>query len=97
MKNVFALVAFGLLMSSPAMAQTPAPTAQTPAPAVASSAPCASADKTQMRACNLQKIKDARKSLDQAITEACRKQVAKGGDVVGCRADLMIKTAQSIH
>jgi hypothetical protein len=124
MKNALALVVFGLLISSPVLAQAPemetqppasttqppASTTQTPATAPAPRAqrpvrsaaptsltPCQGTDKMQLRTCQMQNIKDARKALDMAITESCRKQGVRGPDLLGCRADAMMKTAQGLH
>ncbi len=52
---------------------------------------------TDARACHQQNLKEARKTLDRAITDTCRKQGFKGGELLACRADLMTKTAQGIR
>ena len=46
------------------------------------------------RACHQQNLKAARKGLDRAITDACKKQGAKRVDMLACRAELMTKAAE---
>jgi hypothetical protein len=48
------------------------------------------------RACQQQNIKTARKALDRAITDACKKQGVKGAAMLACRAELMAKTAEGL-
>jgi hypothetical protein len=48
------------------------------------------------RACQQQNIKTARKALDRAITDACKKQGVKGAAMLACRAELMTKTAEGL-
>ncbi|HEX2512461.1 MAG TPA: hypothetical protein VHK44_07670 [Xanthobacteraceae bacterium] len=48
------------------------------------------------RACQQQNYKTARKTLDRAITDACKKQGVKGTAMLACRAELMTKTAEGL-
>ncbi|HET7678523.1 MAG TPA: hypothetical protein VFK79_00130 [Xanthobacteraceae bacterium] len=48
------------------------------------------------RACQQQNLKAARKALDRAITDACKKQGANRRDMLACRVELMTKTAEGI-
>jgi hypothetical protein len=50
----------------------------------------------EARACHQQNLKAARKALDRAITDACKKQGAKRGDMPACRAELMTKAAEGV-
>ena len=82
MKQMLALSLFGLLVSSQAQAQTP---------------PCEGTDRAQLRSCQQQNLKEGRKTLDRAITEACRRQGIKGPNMLTCRTEMMSKTAASIQ
>ena len=48
------------------------------------------------RACQQHNLKAARKALDRAITEACKKQGSKRGEMLACRAELMTKAAEGV-
>lgn len=48
------------------------------------------------RSCHQQNLKAARKALDRAITDACKKQGAKRGEMPACRAELMTKAAEGL-
>jgi hypothetical protein len=48
------------------------------------------------RACHKQNLKAARKALHRAITDACKQQGAKRGNMAACRAELMTKAAEGI-
>ena len=48
------------------------------------------------RACHQQNFKAARKALDRAITETCKQQGAKRGEMLACRVELMTKTAEGL-
>jgi hypothetical protein len=50
----------------------------------------------EARACHQQNLKAARKAVDRAITDACKKQGAKRGDIPACRAELMTKAAEGV-
>lgn len=58
---------------------------------------CEGTDPSQMRTCHQENLRAARRQLDLAITEACRKQGAKGGDIVACRTDMMMKAADNLR
>ena len=51
---------------------------------------------SDVRACHRQNLKTARKALDRAISETCKKQGAKRGDMIACRAEVMTKTAEGL-
>jgi hypothetical protein len=51
---------------------------------------------SEARACQKQNVKAARKALNRAITDACKKQGAKRGDMPACRAELMTKAAEGV-
>jgi hypothetical protein len=97
MRKLLALSLFGLLAASQAhaQAQPPAPAqAQASAPAAAG---CQGTDKMAMRGCNQQKLKDARKALNQKIADACKKQGVKGPDLMSCRLEMLGKAASAIN
>ena len=82
MKPLLALSLLGFLVSSQAQAQMPR---------------CEGTDRAQLRSCYQQNLKEARKMLDRAITDSCRKQGVKGPDLLACRTEMMSKTAASIQ
>jgi hypothetical protein len=48
------------------------------------------------RACHQQNLKAARKALDRAITDACKKQGVKRADMLACRVELLTKAAEGV-
>ena len=104
MKKLLVVGVSGLLMLSQAQAQTPAPSDTAAAPSntsasasAAAPAACEGADKAQLRKCNQEKLKAARKALNRKIAEACKKQGVKGSSLLTCRADMMAKAADAIN
>jgi hypothetical protein len=93
MKKLLALGVFGLLMVSQAQAQTSAP----PTEPMAAPTSCEGGDKAQVRSCNKQKLKDARKALERKIADTCKKQGVKGPDMAACHVDMLAKAANAIN